>query len=48
MSNYSAKSDLKDTTDFDSSEVTKKTDLGSLKWEIDELDIDKLETTPAD
>ena len=48
MSNYATKSDLKDTTGFHPSEVTKKTDLGSLKWETVELDIDKLETTPAD
>ena len=43
MTNYAAKSDLKSTTDIDTSQFAKNVDLASLN-----VDIDKLETTPVD
>ena len=36
LSNYATKSDLKNTTSVDTSEFTKKTDLASLKSDIDQ------------
>ena len=46
--NYVKKVDLKYSTDVDKSKFAKSTDLTNLKWEIDKLDIDKLEITLAD
>ena len=43
LSNYAIKSDLKNATCFDTSDFTKKTDLGSLKSDLDKVDFDKLE-----
>ena len=37
-----------DTTGIDTAKVTSKTDLASLKARIDNLDVDKNETAPAD
>ena len=48
LSNYVTKADLKNATAVDTSNFAKKSDLGSLKSEIDELDIGTLETTPVD
>ena len=42
LSNYATKSDLKDATGIDSSKLATKSDLVSLKAEIDKLDIDEL------
>ena len=42
LSNYATKTDLKDGTHIDISSFTLKTNLTSLKTEVDELDIDKL------
>ena len=42
LSNYAAKSDLKNVTEDDTSEIAKKVDLASLKFNVDKLDIDKL------
>ena len=39
--NYATKSDLKNATGVDTSELAKKTDLVNLKSDIDKLDIDK-------
>ena len=43
LSNYATKSDLKNATGVDTSNVAKKVDLASLKWDFDKLHIDKLE-----
>ena len=48
LSNYATKADLKNATGIDTSQFAKKVDLGSLKSEIDKLDINKLETTLLD
>ena len=48
LSNYATKADLKNAAGIDTSQFAKKVDLGSLKSEIDKLDINKLETTPLD
>ena len=42
LSNYAAKSDLKNVTEDDTSKIAKKVDLASLKLNVDKLDIDKL------
>ena len=46
LSNHATKGDLKKETGADKSEFAKRTDLASLKSEVDELDIDKLKTFP--
>ena len=48
LSNYVTKADLKQATDVDTLKVAKTVDLTGFKSEIDKLDIEKLETTPAD
>ena len=48
LSNYVTKADFKNAAAADTSNFAKKSDLGSLKSEIDELDIGQLETTPVD
>ena len=48
MSDYATKSYLKNATGVDTSEFTRKVDLANLKSDIDDLDIDKLKTVPAD
>ena len=47
LSIYATKSDLKSATDLDTSNIAKKTDLVSLKSDIDKQDVGKLETTPV-
>ena len=47
-SNYAKKADLKGTTDIDTSRVISKTNLISWKTKVDNLDIVKLKTVPAD
>ena len=42
------KSDLKNAAGVYTSDFSKKAELASLKSEIDEFDIGKLETTPVD
>ena len=42
LSNYATKTDLKNVTHIDTSSFALKTNLASLKTEVDELDIDKL------
>ena len=44
MSNYATKSDLKSATGINTSKFAKKVDLASLKWDVDKLDIEKVET----
>ena len=48
LSNYAAKTDLKNLTHADTSSFALKTNLGSLKTETDKLDIDKLAPVPVD
>ena len=48
LSNYITKTDLKNVTHVDTSRFALKTNLASLKAEVDELDIDKLATIPVD
>ena len=42
LSSYATKADLKNATGVDTSKLTAKSDLASLKTEVDKLDIDKL------
>ena len=46
--NYATKGDQKGATDIDTSTLTSKTDLGSLKTKVDSLDVDKIKTGSAD
>ena len=48
LSNYAAKADIKNVTHADTSNFALKTDLTSLKTEVDKLDIDKLLPVPVD
>ena len=48
MSNYATKTDLKNVTDLDTSSFALKTNLVSLKTEVDKLDIDKLVPVSVD
>ena len=48
LSNYATKTDLKNVTHADTSSFALKTNLASLKTEVDKLDIDKLALVPVD
>ena len=48
LSKYATKGDLKVTTGVDKSSFAAKSDLASLKVEIDKIDINKLKTVPDD
>ena len=48
LSNYATRADLKDATGTDTSNFSLKPNLGSLKREVDELDIEKLVPAPVD
>ena len=48
LSNYATKKDINDITHVDTSNFPLKTNLSSLKTEVDKLDIDKLATVPVD
>ena len=48
MSNYATKTDLKKVTNVDVSSLASKTNLASLKTEVDKLENLKLSTVPAD
>ena len=48
MSSYATKNDLKNVTHLDVSSFASKANLGSLKTEVDKLDIPKLSTLPTD
>lgn len=45
---YGKKADLKGATGVDTTNLAAKLDLVSLKTEVDETDIDKVKTVPAD
>ena len=47
LSNYLTKIDLKTATEIDTSKLAAKSDLVSLKAEVDKLDIDKLKSVPT-
>ena len=46
LSNYGTKAGLKNATGGDTSSFSKKTDLASLKSNVDKLAVDKLKTIP--
>ena len=48
LSNYATKTDLKNVTHIDTSIFALKTNLASLKPEVDKLGIDKLMPVPVD
>ena len=48
LSNYATKSDIKNISHVDTSNFELKTNLASLKTEVDKLDIDKLAPVPVD
>lgn len=45
LPNFETKSDLKGVTGIDTLKFSKKTDLASIKSNVDRLDLDELETT---
>ena len=48
LSNHATKKDVNDITHVDTSNFALKTNISSLKTEVDKLDIDKLATVPVD
>ena len=48
LSNYATKADIKNISHVDTSSFVLKTNLASLKTEVDKLDIDKLVPVPVD
>ena len=48
LTNYAAKTDLKNITHVDVSSFASKTNLAALKTEVDKIDVDKLKTAPVD
>ena len=48
LSNYATKPDIKNISHVDTSSFALKTNLASLKTEVDKLDIDKLVPVPID
>ena len=48
LSNYATKTDLKTVTHVDTSSFSLKSNLASLKTEVDKLGIDKLVPVPVD
>ena len=48
LSNYATKKDIKNISHVDSSSFVLKSNLASLKTEVDKLDIGKLTTVPVD
>ena len=48
LSYYATKSDLKNVTHVNVSSFALKSNLASLKTEVDRIDVDKLKTVPVD
>ena len=48
LSNYATKTDLKNVSHIDVSSFALKSNLASLKTEVDKIDADKLKTVPVD
>ena len=46
LSNYATKTDIKNVSHVDTSNFALKSNLASLKTEVDKLDIDKLKSSP--
>ena len=47
LSNYATKTDIKNILHIDTSSFALKSNLASLKTEVDKLDIDKLKSLPT-
>ena len=48
LSSYAARTDLRNATGIDTSKLASKSDLVSLKDQVDKIDVDKLENVPDD
>ena len=48
LSDYATKTDLKNVSNVDVSSFAPKSNLASLKTEVDKIDADKLKTVPVD
>ena len=48
LSNYATKTDIENISDIDTSSFALKSNLASIKIEVDKLDIDKLVPLPVD
>ena len=48
LSSYATKADLKNVTHVDANSFASKTNLASLKTEVDKIDVHKLKTVPVD
>ena len=48
LSNYATKTDIKNIAHIDTSSFALKTNLASLKTQVDKLDLDKLAPAPLD
>ena len=48
LANYAIKDDVKNITHVDVSSFASKTNLATLKTEVDKIDADKLKTVPVD
>ena len=48
LSSYATKAELKNTTGVDTSKLAAKSDLASLKAEVDKIDVEKLKAVPID
>ena len=48
LSNYATKTDLKNVSHVDVSSFALKSNLASLKTELDKIDVDKLKIVPVD
>ena len=48
LSNYETKADLKNATGIDASKLALKSNLASLKANVDKIDVDKIKTVPVD
>ena len=48
LSNYATKTDIKTISHVDTSSFSLKTNLATLKTEVDKLDVDKLVPVPVD
>ena len=48
LTNYATKTDFKNITHVDVSSFASKTNLATLKTEVNKIDVDKLKTAPVD
>ena len=48
LSSYATEAELENATGIDTSQLAWKSDLASLKVEIDKIDVDKLKSVPID